>query len=296
MPRPHARVALTLAPAVLPVAFLFVGGLAFAALQSFGLFAPAGESTLTLRHYRAALTHPEFLPSLALTLRVSLLSTALSAIAALALALALREAIRRTPALRVLLQVPVAVPHLAMAVAVVQLIAPSGLIARLLYALGLVHSPADVPALINDRLGLGIVLVYILKETPFLALLVLAVLLRVSDDYDALARTLGATRWQRLRHVTLPLVLPVLAAGSAVVFAFVFSAFEVPYLLGRPYPAMLGVVAQRRFVGVDLTERPEAIAVAMIAAAITTVAIGIGYALQRRGAGWGIGQRGSRPA
>jgi hypothetical protein len=36
-----------------------------------------------------------------------------------------------------------------MAVAVVNVIAPSGLIARLAFAGGLIHAPADFPALIN---------------------------------------------------------------------------------------------------------------------------------------------------
>jgi putative spermidine/putrescine transport system permease protein len=69
-----------------------------------------------------------------------------------------------------------------------------------------------------------------------------------------------------------------------VVFAFIVSAFEVPYLIGRPYPSMLGVVAQRKFTSVDLAERPEAMAVAMAGTAISLIVILAAYAVQRRSA------------
>ena len=82
----------------------------------------------------------------------------------------------------------------------------------------------------------------------------LSVLLRVERDYDDVAKTLGASRWQRLRWVTLPLVAPALLSSSVIVLAFIFNAFEIPFLLGRPYPAMLSVVAQRRFLDIDLAQ------------------------------------------
>jgi putative spermidine/putrescine transport system permease protein len=169
-----------------------------------------------------------------------------------------------------MLQAPLAVPHLAMAVVLINLIAPSGLIARVAYAFGLIDEPADFPAVIGDPYGLGIIIAYVLKETPFIALMALAVLVKLGDDYEQVARTLGASGWQRLRYVVLPLVSPAVISSSLMVFAFVFGAFEVPFILGRPYPAMLAVVAQRRFTSLDLGERPGALAVAVV---ITFVSI-----------------------
>jgi putative spermidine/putrescine transport system permease protein len=56
----------------------------------------------------------------------------------------------------------------------------------------------------------------------------------------------------------------------------------VPYLLGRPYPAMLSVVAQRRYLDVNLAERPGAIAVAVVISAITAVIVWLYLRLARR--------------
>jgi putative spermidine/putrescine transport system permease protein len=276
---PH--VALLLAPALAAVGALFAGGLALAAAESLGYFAPLGEQAFTLAHYRALLSDAEFRASLWLTLALATAATALSAGAGLALALALREASRRSALVGALLQVPLAVPHLSMAVALVNVIAPSGLVARLLFALGFIAQPADFPALVNDRYGVGIVLAYVLKETPFVALMTLAALARVGNEYEEVARTLGASAWQRLRHVTLPLAAPAAVSASLVVFAFIFGAFEVPFILGRPYPAMLSVVAQRRYMSVNLAERPEAVAIAVVIALITALLVWLYLRLAR---------------
>ena len=52
---------------------------------------------------------------------------------------------------------------------------------------------------------MGIILHYVRKEIPFLALIVLAVLFAQPIGYEVVAENLGASRWQRLRYVTIPL-------------------------------------------------------------------------------------------
>jgi putative spermidine/putrescine transport system permease protein len=252
----HWKAIAMLAPAALVMALLFGVGLASAFVESLS----GGDG----QHYRQLLADGEFLVSLRLTLFVSVTATALSAVAGFLLAVALRPVVMRRPHVMALLQAPVALPHLAMALVVINVASPSGLLARIAYALGWIEMPDQFPALLHDAYGFGIIATYVLKEAPFLALIVLAVLLRTSPEYEALARTLGASRWQRLRYVTLPLAAPALVSSSLVVLAFLFNAFEVPYLLGRPYPAMLSILAQRRFVAVDLAERPAAMAIALV--------------------------------
>jgi len=284
---PHLRrsrrfgLALQLAPALAVIAGLFAGGLGLALVESLGYFAPAGEQSFTLAHYRALLGDAEFHASLRLTFGLAAGATAISATAGLGLALALRTAAPRSRLASALLQVPLAVPHLAMAVALINVIAPSGLIARLAFTLGVISAPADFPALVNDRYGVGIMLAYVFKETPFIALMTLALLVRVGDEYEQVARTLGASPWQRLRYVTLPLVAPAVVSAALVVFAFIFGAFEVPFILGRPYPAMLSVVAQHRYLSVNLAERPDAVAVAVVISLTTALLVWVYLRLAR---------------
>lgn len=261
---PQLRLALLLTPALAVIGVLYSGGLLLLLTQSLGFFPPTGETSFTLGHYRELLFDREVRAAFWLTLKLATVATAASAVAGLGLALALREAARHSVWLNVLLQIPLALPHLALAVVLINLIAPSGLLARLAYAAGWLNAPADFPVLIGDRYGLGILVAYVLKETPFILLMTLAVLVKHGDEYEQVARTLGASAWQRLRYVTLPLVAPTVVSAALIVFAFVFGAFEVPFVLGRPYPAALAVVAQRRFSSTDLTERPSAIALTML--------------------------------
>jgi len=269
----RVRIAMGLAPLALTVGIPFAGGMALAFVQSVGFFPAVGEAHLTAAHYLAFVTDSEFRDSLLVTLGLATAATMVSALIGLFIALFLRKATQRYQSLAVLVQVPLAVPHIVMALFVLELLAPSGLIARVVCALGIIHSQAAFPALINDRFGIGIIFAYALKEAPFIALMLLAVLLRIGDDYDAVARTLGASRWQRLRYVTLPMIFPALLSSSLLVFAFVCGAYEVPLLLGRQFPAMLPVVAQQKFMNVDLTVRPDAIAVGMVIAFVTFVIV-----------------------
>ena len=48
------------------------------------------------------------------------------------------------------------------------------------------------------------------------------------------ARMLGANRWQAIRHVTLPLLMPAIAAAVLLVFIFDFTSFGVILILGGP--------------------------------------------------------------
>ena len=257
-----------IAPAVAVIVCLFVGGVGFAVAQSAGGY--------------GVLVTEEFVASLALTLQVAVVASVLSAALALPLAVAVHTTAGSWPWLRSLLQVPIAIPHLALGLAVIHIVSASGLIARVLHSAGLLQTPAQFPELLNDRFGFSIVLVYVLKEAPFLAVLCLAVMARIDPQLYAAAATLGASRWQRLWCVTLPLVWPALAAGSLVVFAFIISAFEIPFLLGRPFPSMLGVVAQRKFMSFDVADRPEAIAIAIAGSAISVIVMLAAYRVQQR--------------
>lgn len=214
--------------------------------------------------------------SIGLTLRVAALSTVLAAMLGMSAALLVRSLGRtRTPFLgrlfTRLLQVTLPLPHVVAATAMVLLLGQSGTVSRIGYALGLVEVPADFPALTQDAFGWGIVASYVWKEAPFVAVVVLAVLSRQVADAEDAARVLGAGRWQRVRHVLVPAVGPAVGSASVLVFAFTLGSYEVPFLLGRPFPATLPVLAYEGFRDPDLAARPAAAA----AAVLITVLVGV---------------------
>jgi len=277
-----------LAPALAVVMLLFGGGLALGIVQSLGHLPAAGMSSLTLDHFARVLADPDFFKSLGLTLYLSLMSTLVAAAISVAAALVFNALAGRSRAVQFVFQIPLTVPHLVIAVAVVFMLAPSGLLARVLQTIGLIASPTEFPLVVNDPWGLGILAAYVWKEVPFITLMILAVLRAGGSELLDVGRTLNAGRWQRFRYITLPMIFPSLGAASLIVFAYTFGAFEIPYLLGQTYPIMLPVWAYKAYSDVDLLSRPEGIAAGLVIAAVVTAAIGLAQGLtqaaRRRGA------------
>lgn len=264
----RSRIALLLAPAVFVLGGLFLTGLGLTLLRSLH-YAPALEQTRPdLSAYSAILTAPGFLKSLALSLWIATASTGIAATLALAAALLLRQSFPGRALISFLVQLNLTIPHIVGAIGILYLFSQSGAFARLAHAAGLIGGPQDFPALTHDPFGIGIILLYVWKELPFITLILLANLQTLGEDHEATARSLGATRWQAFRFVLLPMLMPGLAAASALVFAFAFGAYEVPLVLGSHAPKALPVRAWQAWTDTDLTTRPEAMAMAVIIALI----------------------------
>jgi putative spermidine/putrescine transport system permease protein len=265
LPAP-VRVGLLLSPALLIVGVLFLGGFVFGILQSLGYLSLIGDGRFSLDAYRAMVDDPAVRASVALTLRVSLLSTAISAVLAVAAALLIRSTRRGRRFLTVVFQLNLPVPHIVSAAAMLLLLQQSGFLSRLSHAAGLTGTPAGFPPLTADGFGVAIIASYVWKEVPFIGVVVLAALQAGVADYEEVARTLGAGPWARFRTVVLPIITPAVLSTSIIVFSFTFGSYEVPYLLGRPYPATLPVVAYQNYTDTDLAARPVSMAIAVFIA------------------------------
>lgn len=250
--RRRARDLALLAPACVVLLALFGG--AVAGMVRSSLVGLTGGPSLNA--WRALFTDPGFADAARFTVQVTVLSTVLAALVGLALAALLRS---RGALPRAVLALPVPVPHLLVATSAVLWLGTGGLADRLLGAL-----PVE---LIRDRGGLGIVLVYVYKEAPFLALLVLAGCGRSLQAREEVAAVLGTTPWQRLRWVTWPAIRGPLLVGSIIVAAYVAGAFEVPLLVGPNAPPTLATFA------FEATKRDVIAGQGTAAAALTLISL-----------------------
>ena len=263
------KIALLLAPALVVIGILFAGGLVSAVVQSVGYMPAIGQTRVSLDAYREVLSGGDFLDSFLLTVYIAGVSTAVSTVLAVLAAMTLRRSSGRLSA--VVFQLPITIPHLLAAVGIALVVSQTGLGARLAAALGLIGQPREFPALLYDRYSVGIILTYVWKEVPFVALVVLAALRGVAGELEDVARTLGANTWQRFWYVVFPVISPGIVAASLLVFAFTFGAFEVPYLLGRTYPTILPVMAYNEYKDVELSARPVAMAINVLISLFTAI-------------------------
>lgn len=173
---------------------------------------------------------------------------------------------------RTVVALPLPVPNVAAAVAVLLLLSQSGWLSRVASQLHLIATPAQFPALVLDPWAIGVIAAIVWKELPFLALVALSLQsLRGRALTDA-ARTLGATPWQAARTITLPLLLRGLAPAVIAVFVFVLGSLELPLVLAPSSPLALPMLIQERRQALDAASHGEAYVIALLATGLAVLA------------------------
>lgn len=253
-------------PVVLIVVVLFGGALVTAAATT--VRDPAGRWTADV--WREVFADPALSDAVWFSLRTTLAVTVLSAAMAVPIAARVRTRLW-TRAVSVL---PLVVPHLIVAVLAVLWVGPGGLADRLLGELPL--------QMIRDRAGIGIVAVYVVKEVPFLVLLVTAAWGEPTRRREEAAAVLGAGLVTRFRFVTWPAIRLPLVTGSLVVAAFVLGAFEVPLVVGPSYPPTMATLAFEQTRAPDLAGSARAAAILLLVTALALLLAAAAARVARR--------------
>lgn len=244
-----------LAPFLILILPTFLIGLANGIVQSLGYMPFMNMNTLTLEFYREVLNDKDFYMSLLYSIYISAVSSVISVVLGVAAAFAILGSRKEHKLHMHLSRVPVIIPHLVSVVLVLIIFSQTGLVSRLMHSVGLITDPNRFPLMVFDRLGIGIILVYLYKQIPYVALTVHAVLRNIKGDYTEAAFNLGAGRRETLFKVVLPMLLPSILSAFLMIFAFSFGAFEVPYLVGSPAISALPVKAYVHYTDPDFTSR-----------------------------------------
>ena len=223
-------------------------------LPAFGLLPELGGSSLSLQPWRQLFNVPGLPEAVLLSLTTGLGTTAISFLIVIAFS-AHWHGTRWFGRLRRLLSPLLSVPHVAIAIGFAFLIAPSGWIYRILAALGLAAGlPPDLST-VQDRHGLALILGLILKEVPFLLLMMLVALgqVRVGESLT-IARALGHSRSAAWQAIVLPQLYPQLRLPIYAVLAYSASVVDVALILGPTTPPSLAVLVWRGFHDPDLNQ------------------------------------------
>jgi putative spermidine/putrescine transport system permease protein len=254
------------------VTLLAVFALALGALFQFSLleFIPGSLRTggLTDRNFRGVLA-PQYLRYIWDTIVLSALTTVLTLVASYPVAYALaRTASART---RGLLLVLTLAPFF------------TGAIVRT-YAWTLILGNSFIRwpvKLLFEPQGVLIGLVHF--SMPTMILILAAAISHIDPRYERAAASLGARPWRVFWRVTLPLSAPGVVSGSLVVFAWTFSAFATPELLGGGRVKMIANVVKD--LALDAFDWPGGAAFAVVALAVTlTLLVLLGRLLGREAA------------
>lgn len=129
--------------------------------------------------------------------------------------------------LSALILIPLVLPPFVGAVGVKQMLGVKGALNSFLIDLGVMAAEAPIDWLGEGRF-LGIVLMNALHLYPILYMNVAAALSHLDPAMEEAAHNLGCPPWKRLWRITLPLTMPGIFAGGAIVFIWSFTELGVP--------------------------------------------------------------------
>ncbi|MDZ7602188.1 MAG: ABC transporter permease, partial [Hoeflea sp.] len=228
---------LTLAILLGPLAF----GLAGTALPALGYLPDLGGSDFTTQHFTELAEVPGIWRSSLLSIVIGLVTTLVS-LGAVAGFVASDLGTSGFARMRRMISPLLSVPHAAAAFGLAFLIAPSGMIMRLVspWLTGL-DRPPDL-LIINDPLALSMMAGLIVKEIPFLFLVTLAALPQTRHiETMRLGRSLGYGRVASFTFLLWPPVYRQIRLAVFAVVAYATSVVDVALILGPHLPPTLPV-------------------------------------------------------
>ena len=231
---------------------------------------------LTLANYARLLSSAFYQASFVNSLTIGVAATVAATLVAVPLAFVLaRLPVAGVSALLTLVVLPLVLPSFVSAYALLLMLGRAGFLTRWLRDLGIPFGSIYGAG--------GIIAVYTLTVYPYVLLPTLAGLKAIDVSIEEASRNLGATRWQALRSVILPLVLPAILSGALLVFIETLENFGVPFVLAEDKP-ILAVEAFKLFVG-ETDQNPASagvLAVLLIACTALVLMVQRRYLGQRR--------------
>jgi len=188
-----------------------------------------GRPFIGLDNYIEALGDERFREALVHTLAFTVASVTLELTLGCVLALAMNRAFRGRGLVRAAILVPWAIPTVVAALIWRFMFdGDSGIVNVALAWLGV-----DPPVWFVDRLAawVPVVLGDVWKETPFVALLLLAGLQGIDASLYEAARIDGASAWRQFRYITLPLLKPALLVALIFRTRDAFRVFDLVYVM-----------------------------------------------------------------
>ena len=262
------------APALVFMIAFFALPLSTLVWASIHIYEPGATlpSGFSLEYYGAVLTDPHYLTIIGTSLRVAAAATLVCLVIGYPIAYLMAVAGRERPWLQMLLLVvvftPLFVGVVVRAFAWTVLLRSDGIINNLMLWLGLIEAPVR---LLFTEAGLVLALTHVFL--PLMILPIASVIQKIDPSLDEAAQTLGAPPLVRALKVLLPLSLPGISAGCAIVFCMSISAYVIPTLVAGGRLLVMPVVIAKDFMVTMNWSAGAAMAVVLVVLTSAVVAV-----------------------
>ncbi len=262
-----------LIPVMIVILGIFINGLIMAFIQSLGYFKAIGLTEITFKYYKEVLTSQGFLSSLGFSVYIATISSVIAVVLGVILAYSILRSTHRKGIEEAVYKIPIFVPHIVAALLAYNILAQSGVVPRVLYSIGIIKDQSQFPSLLYDKNGIGIIIAYIWKGIPFVAMVVYTILSNINNKLSQVALNLGANNRQVFFYILLPFIMPSIFSSFIIIFAFSFGAYELPFLLGPTSPKALPVKAYVEYTNSNLANRPYAMVINMILTIVSLILV-----------------------
>ena len=132
---------------------------------------------------------------------------------------------------------------------------------------------------------MSVIVANVWRGVPFVAITLLAGLQTISPSYYEASAIDGATPWQQFRHVTLPLLTPIIAVVMTFSVLFTFTDFQLIYVITRGGPLnathLMATLSFQRAISGGALGEGAAISIAMVPFLLAAILFSF-FGLQRR--------------
>jgi putative spermidine/putrescine transport system permease protein len=253
---------LLVAPAVLCIIVLFIVPIGYVLLLS------VTDPTVSLDHYRRIFTVPLYANVLINTFKTSFIVTLACLLLGYPLAYVMA---RRNDAVAIIFVVAVGMSFwtgfVVRTYAWLVILGNKGPVTAAYTLAGLGKPPQLLFTSFSSALGMTHILL------PYMVLALYGVMRKIDPSYMRAAEGLGARPFVAFRHVFLPLSLPGVVNGCALVFTMCLGFYITPILLGTPKDMMISQLISQQIE--DLLAWGFASAIAVVLLACTLILLGI---------------------
>jgi multiple sugar transport system permease protein len=260
---PRALPYLLLLPATLFLCVFFLYPFVLVAADSF-----TRDGAWSLGNYDRMASHWKFPTAFWNTMMLAALVVPIQLAMALTMASIVTKLDRGRSTILYIFAIPLGISDLAAGLIWLAVFEQSGFLNSMLTGFGVLDRPVLFLSYQNTwAILIAIVLAEVWRATAIMMVIIVAGMGLIPKEYGEAAEVFGASRWQRFRRVTLPMLKPSLQTALILRVILAFEVFAVVVALGgTQFPVLMGETYHWQF---TMQDRGVAAAFAMVILAVS---------------------------
>lgn len=241
---------------VIPITVFYIilfYGIFISVIRSLGIYNAIGLDKFTLKYLIEIIKNSEIQKAIIRTFFVSLIQSLLSVFFAILISVYL---IKNKIKKHSILYVPIAIPHIVVAMMMILLFSQNGFISRICYHLGIISNSQEFHSILNDKYNIGLIISYIYKGSAYVLSAVYLIIKKNDSRYYEVVKLMGVSFGKYVKDILLPTSIDSLITSFLILFSFSFGAYELPYMIGNTSNKLLPVIAYEKYLSPNLYDKP----------------------------------------